>query len=105
MADRFAELSAYCFLKVTMKNKVSDQMIKQLLNSVIAKYCDLLATDKSRYFSQPHPIIVNYCKKICCLSLPAPVHLLFRLVDNVMDGLIHVSRKFGISHQLDNSHK
>ena len=47
-------------------------MIKQLLNSVIAKYCDLsvsrnqlfasaeLATDKSRYLAQPSPIIVNY---------------------------------------------
>ena len=55
-------------------------MIKQLLNSVIAKYrdlsvsrtsiiclsfrlrqiIDLLATDKSRYFAQPRPIIVNY---------------------------------------------
>ena len=46
-------------------------MIKQLLNSVIAKYrdlsvsrlrqiIDLLATDKSRYFAQPRPIIFNY---------------------------------------------
>ena len=55
-------------------------MIKQLLNSVIAKYrdlsvsrrsiiclslwlrqiIDLLATDKSRYFAQTRPIIVNY---------------------------------------------
>ena len=55
-------------------------MIKQLLNSVIAKYrdlsvsrrsiiclslrlrkiIDLLATEKSRYFAQPRPIIVNY---------------------------------------------
>ena len=55
-------------------------MIKQLLNSVIAKYgdlsvsrrliiclslrlrqiIDLLATDKSRYFAQPRPIIVKY---------------------------------------------
>ena len=55
-------------------------MIKQLLNSVIAKYrdlpvsrtsiiclslrlrqiIDLLATDKSRYFAQPRPIIVSY---------------------------------------------
>ena len=51
-------------------------MIKQLLNSVIAKYCDLsvsrrfgnlrlpqkvnlLATDKLRHFAQPRPIIVN----------------------------------------------
>ena len=53
-----------------------------LLNSVIAKYgdfsvsrrsmllfasafgfwqiIDLLTTDKSQYFSQPHPVIVNY---------------------------------------------
>ena len=62
------------------KNKLGDQMIKQLLNSVVAKYrdlsvsrrsiicrsrrlrqiIDLLATDKSRYFAQPRPIIVNY---------------------------------------------
>ena len=55
-------------------------MIKQLLNSVITKYHDLsvsqiniiwlslrlqqkinlLATDKSQYFAQPRPIIVNY---------------------------------------------
>ena len=55
-------------------------MIKQLLNSVIAKYrdlsvsrrsiicrsrrlrqiIDLLATDKSRYFGQPRPIIAKY---------------------------------------------
>ena len=62
-----------------LKNKLSDRMIKQLLNSVIAKYRDLsvsrrsiiflslqlrqiiglLATDKSRYFAQPRPIIAN----------------------------------------------
>ena len=62
------------------KNKLGDRMIKQLSNSVIAKYCDLsmsrrsiiclslrlrqiidlLATDKSQYFAQPRPIIVNY---------------------------------------------
>jgi len=46
-------------------------MIKQLLNSVIAKChylavpsansnIDLLATDKSGYFAQPRPVIVNY---------------------------------------------
>ena len=55
-------------------------MVKQLSNSGIAKYRDLsvscrsimclnlrlrqiidrLATDKSRYFAQPRPIIVNY---------------------------------------------
>ena len=55
-------------------------MIKQLLNSIITKYSDLsvsrrsiiclslrlrqiidlLATDKSRYFAQPRPVIVKY---------------------------------------------
>jgi len=43
-------------------------MIKKLLNSVIAKYRDsvcpclaeLLATEKSRYFAQPRPIMFNY---------------------------------------------
>ena len=55
-------------------------MIKQLLNLVIAKYrdlsvsrrsiiclsvwlrqiIDLLATDKSRYFAQPRPIIISH---------------------------------------------
>ena len=59
-------------------------MIKQLLNSVMAKYrdlsvcrksiiclslrlrqiIDLLATDKSRYFAQHRPIIVNYLDDI-----------------------------------------
>ena len=57
-----------------IKKQLSDRMIKHLLNSVIAKYrdsiiclrlrlrqiIDLLATDKSRYFAQPRPIIVNF---------------------------------------------
>ena len=63
-----------------LKNKLSDRMIKQLLNSVLAKnrdlsvsrrsiiclslrlrqIIDLPATDKSRYFAQPRPIIANY---------------------------------------------
>ena len=67
MADRFAGVSR----RYSLKNKLGDQMIKQLLNSVIpnivicqcladqlfasafglGKYIiDLLATDKSRYF-------------------------------------------------------
>ena len=50
-----------------------NQMIKQLLNLVISKHCDLspcrrlplvifdlLATDKSRYFAQLGSRIVNY---------------------------------------------
>ena len=65
------------------KKKLGDRMIKQLSNPVIAKYCDLsmsrrsiiclslrlrqiidlLATDKSQYFAQPRPIIVNYSLK------------------------------------------
>ena len=77
MAGRFRELSGS---DLNMKTKLGDRMIKQLLNSVIAKYrdlsvsrrsiiclslrlrqiIDLLATDKSRYFAQPRPIIVNY---------------------------------------------
>ena len=47
-------------------------MIKQLLNSVIAKYRDLSvsrrAKDKSRYFAQRRPIIVN-CLLLLILSL------------------------------------
>ena len=65
---------------IQQKNKLGDRMKKQLLNSVTAKYrdlsvsrrsiiclslrlrqiIDLLATDKSRYFAQPRPIIANY---------------------------------------------
>ena len=65
---------------VKKTNSVIEFMIKQLLTSVIAKYrdlsvsrrsiiclnlqlrqiIDLLATDKSRYFAQPRPLIVNY---------------------------------------------
>ena len=65
--------------RYSLENKIGDRMIKQLLNSVIAKYhdlsvshrsifclslqlqhiIDLLATEKSRYFAQPRPIIVN----------------------------------------------
>ena len=74
MADRFASRG------YSLKNKLGDRMIKQLLNSVIAKYrdlpvsrtsiiclslrlrqiIDLLTTDKLLYFAQPRPIIVNY---------------------------------------------
>ena len=43
-----------------MENKFSDRMIKQLLNSVFAKYRDLSVSRRSRYFAQPRPIIVNY---------------------------------------------
>ena len=72
-----------------LKNKLSDRMIKQLLNSVIAKYrdfsvsrrsiiclslrlwqiIDLLATDKSRYFAQRRPLIANYSLRTL-LELP-----------------------------------
>ena len=67
---------------IKIENKLGYRMIKQSLNSVIAKYrglsvasrsiicrslrlrqiVDLRDTDKSRYFAQPRPIIVNYFK-------------------------------------------
>ena len=69
-----------------LKNKLRNRMIKQLLNSVIAKYCDLsvscrsiiclslrlrqiidlLATDKSRYFAQPRLKIAKCLFLIRC---------------------------------------
>ena len=80
MADLFPELPGS---DKNMKKKLGDRTIKQLLNSVIAKYrdlsvsrtsiiclglrlrqiIDLLASDISRYFAQPRPIIVNYWKR------------------------------------------
>ena len=74
MADRFASR------RYSLKNKLGDRMIKQLLNSVIAKYrdlsvsrrsiiclslrlrqiIDLISSDKSRYFAQQRPILANY---------------------------------------------
>ena len=78
MVDRLPELLE-SDLTSLVDQKNSDRMIKQLLNSVIAKYRDLsvsrrsiiclslqlrqiigvLAADKSRYFAQPRSIIVN----------------------------------------------
>ena len=74
---------------IQLIKKNGDPMIKQLLNLVIAKYrdlsvsrrsiiclslrlrqiIDLLATDKSRYFAEPRPIIVYYftiCYGLLC---------------------------------------
>ena len=59
MADCFPELPASKWLK--WENKLGDRIIKQFLNSVIAKFGDLSASRKSRYFDQPRRIIVNYC--------------------------------------------
>ena len=70
-----------------MKNKLVDRMIKELLNLVIAKYCDLsvasrsticlslriqqiidlLATDKSQYIAQPRPIIMQDALRADCV--------------------------------------
>ena len=72
MGDPFPELSENDFPKIITKNKLSDGMIKQLLNLVVAIFqcladqliasaiIYLLATDKSQYFAQLRPIIVNY---------------------------------------------
>ena len=84
MADCFASR------RYSLKNKLTDRMIKQLLNAVIAKNCDLSVasrsiicrsrrlrqivdlrdTDKSQYFAQPRPIIANCSplKKLFCLN-------------------------------------
>ena len=73
---------------IPLKNKLDERMIKQLLNSVIAKYrvfsvscrsinylrlrlrqiIDLLATDKSRYFAQLRLIIVNWLSPVDYIS-------------------------------------
>ena len=64
MADRFPEQSE-SDLTSLVDQKNGDRMIKQFLNSVIAKYRDLSVSrrsihDKSRYFAQPRSIIVKY---------------------------------------------
>ena len=89
MADRFASG------RYSLQNKLGDRMIRQLLNSVIAEYRDLsvasrstiqticlslrfreviypVATDKSRNFAPPRPIIVNCFPRDLTLYLPAP---------------------------------
>ena len=92
MADRFPELPGS---DQNMKTKVGGRMMKQLLNSIIAKYRDLSvsrrsiiclslglrqiidvrATDKSRYFAQPRPIIVNYFLTVFTLLLSTMVSM------------------------------
>ena len=51
------------FPKIFIKNKLGNQMIKQFLNSVIAKYYDLSASklkaEANNWSAQPHPILVN----------------------------------------------
>ena len=49
------------------ENKLDDRIIKQLLNSVIAKYRDLSVSRRSRYFAQPRAIIVK-----CLAPLETP---------------------------------
>ena len=61
MADRFPELPEVINIRYT-NLVIADQLfasvrhrLRQMTSLVI-----LLATDKSRYFAQPRPIIVNY---------------------------------------------
>ena len=56
MEDRFAE-QAEGDLTCLVDKKNSDRMIKQLLNLVIAKYCDLSLSRRS--------VICNYLYLIC----------------------------------------
>ena len=57
IAERFPVLPKSA---VKYEDKLGDRMIKQLLNSVIAKYRDLSVSRRSRYFAQPRPITVYY---------------------------------------------
>ena len=62
---------------------------------------------------------IKICNNSACRNITIEAtgsnHLIFsqklsfflplRLVDHVMDGMIHVSQQLGISHQLDHNHK
>ena len=105
-------------LTYLVHRKIGDRMIRQWLNSVIAKYrdlavsrrsiiclslqlrqtIDLLATDKSRYFAQPRPIIVNFvCMRVIsnnnCADVPCFNRLPF-LFSSSPYQLIHFLKKF-----------
>ena len=51
--------SLSCQEVIKIEKKLGNRMIKQLLNSVIAKYRDLSVSRRSQYFAQPRPIIVK----------------------------------------------
>ena len=98
--------------------KNGDRMIKQLLNSVIVKYrelsvfrrsviclrrlrlrqtIDLLATNKSRYFAQPRPIIVNcVCMRVISNNNYADVRYFNRL------SFLYSSSPYQLMHFLTN---
>ena len=86
LADGFPEQAESDLIYLVDQNN-DDRMIKQFLNLVIAKYCDLsvsgrsiiislslqlrqiidlLTTDKSRYFAQARSIVGNNCD--CTIS-------------------------------------
>ena len=60
--------------------------------SASANNIDLLATDKSQYFAQPRPIIVNYCQHIkssssnhhyyYCVAILMLLHLIIIIIAN-----------------------
>lgn len=91
------------------ENKLGDQIIKQLLNSVIAKYCDLsvsrwmkywphssvpqlidlLATAKSQYFAQPacNPTI-DSCKWLnVWIIFYISITLIYNCLGNIIYGI------------------
>ena len=101
--------------------KNGDRMIKQLSNSVIAKYrdlsvsrrsiiclslrlrqiTDLLATDKWRYFAQPRSIIVNYfaegnkywfVKKLLWFSLSSNLYFIPLLLSTLISHYADLAR-------------
>ena len=99
MVDWFPK-QAESELTYLVDQKNGDQMIKQLLNSVITKYqdlsvsrrsiiclslelwlrqiIDLLSTDKSQYFAQPRSIMVKYSSQNSNLLMWGPAFNLLK---------------------------
>lgn len=72
----------------------------------INRICAASRFNLSRYARGVPPNAQMWMTTIVGLSaIPFIIKPIDRLVDGVMDGLIHVSRQLGISHQLDHSHK
>ena len=57
MAEHFPELSE-SDLDMKANNKLGDRMIRELTNAVIAKYCNLLESCKSKKKIAPQCVLV-----------------------------------------------
>ena len=90
--------------------RFGDRMIKQLLNSLFAKYqcladdfIDPLVTEKLRYFAQPRPIIVYLRDKPCNLELAFLVlfHIERKNHSDISCSFRQHSRRYRSSNLLD----